>query len=125
DIEYMLLHPVVKMFLHYYRSGIAGAEFDIKCESPEIGKFAEEQLKRFWDRGVPLLQFGDEYGWIAAENIFCDENDDGILKWDSLKTFAPRDTYLLTQSSKPVGVRVKHLVQYENGKLELWFTSTG
>jgi hypothetical protein len=117
DIERMIWHPHVKMSLSYYRSGIAGAEFEVKCEDKEIGeKFILEQVKKFWDRGVPLVQQGDEYGWMGCENKYVD--DDGVMKWDSLKNFGPRDTFLLTQDSTPVGIRVKNI--RDKGSVDLW-----
>jgi hypothetical protein len=136
DTEVMLTHPDVSQALNYFRGGIAGAEFwggpnpDAPDDSPaadqglpicpqddKVGRFVKEQCERFWDRGVPLLQQADEYGWIGAEQIY--DRSDGTLKWHGCVTFRPLDTYLLTQDFKPVGVRVKN-VEGSSVPIDLW-----
>jgi hypothetical protein len=119
DIELMLPHPIIHSVLEYYKSGIAGAEFDVQCEDSEVGDFALEQTQRFWDRGVPQLQEGYAYGWQALENVFAEEK--GLFRWDCVHHFAPRDTYLLSQKHKPVGVRIKNVA--ERGIVDLWLAS--
>jgi hypothetical protein len=136
DLELMLTHPVVRQALGYFKGGIAGAEFwggpnpdaadgtpeadkglPICPENDQVGRFIKEQCERFWDRGVPHIQSGYEYGWVGCENVYGE--DDGVFKWDSLYHFSPRDTYLLTQDFKPVGIRVKG-VQGGSKPLDLW-----
>lgn len=119
DIEIMLLHPVVHSALSFYKGGISTVDFEIKCDQPEAAEFVYEQCQRFWDRGVPLLQGGYEYGWIGLENNYDD--DAGKLCWDSLMQFSPRDTFLLTQDYKPIGVRVKNV--RKKGSVDLWLAS--
>jgi hypothetical protein len=130
NIEFMLWHPVVHSVLEYYKSGIAGAEFwggadpnnpnnkDGKpiSDNPEVAAFCKEQSERFWDRAVPLLQEGYNYGWTSGECQYDDS--DGKMRWDTLHPFAPRDVFLLTQKHKPVGVRVKRIE--EKGQVDLW-----
>lgn len=136
DTELMLTHPDVRQALGYFRGGIAGAEFwggpnpDAAEGSPEadqglpicpeddkVGRFIKEQCERFWDRGVPQLQRADEYGWIGSEQVY--DSTDGVFKWENCFTFSPRDTYLLTQDYKPVGVRVKNVDQ-STRPVDLW-----
>ena len=131
DVENMLAHPAVRQALNYFKGGIAGAQFwggenpdDDNDEQglpisddPRVARFVKEQCERFWDRGVPLLQSGYEYGWVGMENIYDDVA--GYLKWDRLVNFNPRDTFLLTQDFKPIGVRVKN-VQSQMRPLDLW-----
>ncbi len=121
DIELMLLHPAINQGLLYYKAGIAGAEFEIKCENTAVSEFLQAQLDLYWDRGVPKLQAGYEYGWIGAENVFDDS--DGIIKWDGLLDFCPRDSYLLTNKGMPVGVRVKNVA--DKGYCDLWLNREG
>lgn len=116
DIELMLTHPVIHQALEYYKSGIASAEFDVKCNAREPGQFILDQCQRFWDKGIPKAQNGYEYGWIGGENLYSD--DEGPMKWDSLLDFAPRDTFLLTQKSKTIGVRVKNIQDKQD--VDLW-----
>lgn len=132
DIEYMLRHPVVRQALGYFKGGVAGAEFwggpnpddpedeqglPVCPENDQVGRFIKEQCERFWDRGVPHIQSSYEYGWIGCENIY--DRSSGILKWDGLFALSPRDTFLLTQDFKPVGVRVKN-VQNSDRTVDLW-----
>jgi hypothetical protein len=134
DIEAMLTHPVVRQALSYFKGGVAGAEFwggpnpdapdaendkglPICPSDDQVGRYVKEQCERFWDRGVPSIQHGYEYGWVGCENIYTDE--DGVLKWDNLSHFAPRDTYLLTQDYTPIGIRVKNVLSCPR-PLDLW-----
>jgi hypothetical protein len=119
DIENMLTHPIVLNALNNYKAGIAGAEFDCKSESDVVTKFCLEQVQRYWDIGVPQLQGGYDYGWIGAENLYDDV--DGLLSWNGMNHFSPADTFLLTQGSIPVGVRVKHVK--DKGPVDLWMAS--
>lgn len=131
DIEPMLTHPDVRQSLAYYKGGIAGAEFwggqnpdnpedeiglPICPENEQVGRFIKEQVEKFWDRGVPQIQWGYEYGWIGCENIY--EECEGVLKWLGLFAFAPTDTFLLTQDFNPVGVRVKNV--QDRDWVDLW-----
>ena len=132
NIELMIRHPVVKQALGYFKSGIAGAQFwggphpdnpddetglPICPQDDKVGRFIKEQCERFWDRGVPHVQGGYDHGWIGGEHIY--DEADGTLKWDSVKTFAPQDTYLLTRDHVPVGIRVKN-VQESTEDIDLW-----
>ncbi len=116
DIELMILHPVVHQALEYYKSGISGAEFEVKCPNTMVAEFVEEHCKRFWDRGVPKVQDGYEYGWMGCENLYNDH--DGLLQWEGLLEFSPRDSYLLTRDSQPIGVRIKNIKNKNN--VDLW-----
>jgi hypothetical protein len=87
---------------------VAGAEFEVVADSPEVQTFVEEHCKRFWERGVPVLQGGYEYGWSGAEAVYADD-ESGMLSWDRLLPFNPRDVFLLTRASRPVGVRVQNV----------------
>lgn len=119
DIELMLTHPIVRSILDYFKGGIAGAEFDIECNTPSVQPFLEKQIERWWDKGVPLLQGGYDYGWIGLEACYTDEP--GVLAWDYLLQFSPRDTFVLTRNRCPVGVRVKNVDQ--KGDVDLWMAS--
>ncbi len=107
DVELMMIHPVCLNALNYFKAGISGAEFEVESDNPAADLFIMDQCVRYWDRGVPKIQAGYEYGWIGCENMFSDR--DGPLMWDDLIHFSPRDCFLLTQDTRPVGVRVKNI----------------
>jgi hypothetical protein len=116
DLEPMLTHPHVVQTLGYYKSGITGAEFDVKANSSEVGEFVLSQTKRFWDRAIPVVQHSYEYGWLGAEIIYAEERGD--IVFDMLKDFAARDTFVLTINNQYVGVRIKHVEG--QGNIDLW-----
>ena len=127
DIELMMTHPIVRSAINYFKAGIAAVEFDISSLDQRVTDFVLAMCQRFWDRGVPVLQNGYEYGWIGAE---CNYRlEDGLLEWDSLDHFSPRDTFLLTQAKIPVGVRIKNITQpspespIKHGRVDLWMAS--
>jgi hypothetical protein len=144
DIELMLIHPVVLNCLNFYKGGIAAVEFwggpapdgnpqgrPICPENDEIADFIHLQCQRFWERGVPKLQGGYEYGWIGCEAIYVEQ--DGKMLWHDFVQFSPRDVFLLTQSSEPVGIRVKQIrsasgsvpntTAQQEGGIDLWMAS--
>lgn len=149
DIELMMTHPVVRSSLDYFKGGIAGAEFwggespdgnpegQPIADDPVVVAFVKDQCQRYWDRGVPKIQGGYEYGWIGCEALYAEDGDG--LRWDDFAQFSPRDTFLLTADSRPVGVRVKNVhtavVQEANnireiagkeaksGTIDLWLAS--
>ena len=94
-------------------------EFEAKADSPEVEEFILKQAQRFWDRGVPKLQGGYEYGWIGCEDLYA--NEDNYFVWDQMRQFSPRDTFLLTQDYHGVGVRVKNVKPV--GEVDLSFGS--
>lgn len=114
----MVIHPIVRASLNYYKSGVYGAEFwggddgtpqgkPICPEKPEVDDFVREQCRLFWDRGVPRLQGGYDYGWIGLENKY--DASGGKLRWTDLIQFSPRDTFPLTVNRELIGVRVKNV----------------
>lgn len=109
DIELMMIHPIVRSALNFFKAGISSVEFDPKAETQEVTDFIHAQCTRWWDRGVPKVQGGYEYGWIGGEHMFTER--DGPLRWDGLIQFSPLDTFLLTQGRgrRPVGMRVKNV----------------
>ncbi len=131
DVELMMIHPMVRTYLNYYKGGISGAEFwggespdgnpsgKPISDMPEVAAFVKSQVERFWDRGVPKIQGGYEYGWIGCEALYKEVGN--LMAWDDLDQFSPRDVFLLTQDYRPVGVRVKNV----RGKsaVDLWMAS--
>lgn len=137
DIELMSIHPVCMNALNYFKSGIAAVEFDV-ADGGAAQDFILDQCQRYWDRGVPLIQGGYDYGWIGCETVYASEQ--GTLAFDDVIQFSPRDTFLLTQGNKPIGVRVKNVVKTPeqcdedrkkpadreenvNGQVDLWLAS--
>ncbi len=134
DIEFMQMHPVVKIALDYYSSGIAGAEFwggpdhlnpgnlmgrPISPDS-RVSQFVLTHVERFWQRGMPMLQDGGyPYGWAAGEHIYTEAQ--GMLVWSHLKDFHPNDSFILTERYRPVGTRIKNIRAKQ--PVDLWFAS--
>lgn len=131
DIERMMCHPAVCNPLNYFKSGIANAEFwggpdpndpsgeqglPFCAESPDANLFVAEQCQRWWNRGVPMIQGGYEYGWIGGEANYTEA--EGPLKFESLEQFSPRDVFPLTLDYEVVGVRVKNV--RGKGNVDLW-----
>jgi hypothetical protein len=138
DVELMMIHPVVLSSLNFYKSGLYGAEFwggpqegnpngKPISDSPEVSQFVQEHCQRYWDRGVPMVQGGYEYGWIACEPCYT---SGAYLEWDYFVQFSPRDVYLLTRNSKPLGVQVKQIYAAlgdetkAQGSVDLFFASS-
>lgn len=131
DIELMLIHPIVRASLGYFKSGVAGAEFwggpspdrdpkglPICPDNPEADAWIKAMCERWWDRGVPQAQGGYDYGWIGGEHLYDEEA--GRLVWRGTKQFSPRDVFLLTQNRKEVGVRVKNIKGRRRSEVDLW-----
>lgn len=137
EVEIMLIHPVVRNALNCFKGAIAGAEFEGPkgmdgvakpiSENQALADFVYSMCRRWWNRGMPKAQNGYEYGWIGLENLYSEVkggDQDGLLQWDGVVDFQPRDCFLLTQNSVPVGVRIKN-VKLPDGPAstdrDLWF----
>lgn len=120
DIELMRTHPMVLSSLDYFKAGLYGAEIEVECMDPIVAEYIQKSCDRFWERGVPKLQGGYDYGWIGCETTFMEE--EGLLKWNDMVQFSPRDTFLLTQDGLPVGIRVKN-VRNKPKAVDLWMAS--
>lgn len=123
EIEPMLVHPNVQIALDYYKSGIAGAEFEVSTTRPDVRVFVEEQLERLWSVSLPRVQEGYDYGWLGAEIIYR-RDELGRLAFDDIKTFHPRDVRLLNRGHEYYGVRVSN-VAGSNGDVDLWGPCVG
>lgn len=143
DLEFMQLHPTVCTAIEYYKSGIAGAEFwggpdqldtDNEKGKPismnkDVAQFVLAHAERFWQRGVPVFQEGYVYGWAPGEHIY--KEVEGKLVWSHVKGFAPSDGFILTCDHKPVGARIKNILESKvhrnqdggGGTMDLWFAS--
>lgn len=133
DVELMLTHQSVRTALEYYKAGVSGAEFyggpdpadpDNEAglpisEDPDVARFVHASCHAYWERGVPLAQAGYEYGWLGCEPRYARES--GLLLWEGFHQFSPRDTFLLTEENRPVGVRVKGVRGKDD--VDLWLGS--
>lgn len=106
EIEAMVVHPCVHDAMEVYRSGIAEAQFEVEAaSSPEVGRFALQELQRFWKRARPDAQRSYEYGRGAFEVVY--EVEDGLLRLSHLIPFMPPDAHILTRNNDYVGIRVR------------------
>lgn len=134
DVELMMIHPVVRNVLDYYKGGVSQADFwggpspeDAASpqgmpisDSPEVSEFVLSQCRRWWERGVPKMQGGYEYGWIGGEPIY---EDDGGLQFRDVLQFSPHDVALLKMEERAVGVRVRQVRNRPDGRVDLWAAS--
>lgn len=118
DIEIMLMHPRVQIALDYFKSGVASAEFDVTARRPDVKAFIEDQFRRFWQASLSKVQEGYDYGWIGAEIVYRID-DAGLLAFDHIKTFHPRDVRPLMQGYEYCGVRIMN-VQGESKPVDLF-----
>jgi hypothetical protein len=116
DIEAMLIHPRIVLPYSYYKAGIAHADFKITANSPEVQRFHEIMLRRFWERSLTQVQHGYDYGWLGAE--LCYQNEKGYLTYKGLQDFHAFDTWALTNKHRYVGVVVQSIEGA--GKVRLW-----
>ena len=117
DVELMIAHPYVSMPLEIYQGGISSVEFKVKASSAEVAQFVQEEITRFWQRGLGHAQRAYEYGWCGCEVNY--RVDDGKLRFDSLETFHPRDTRPLVNNHAYVGIQVTS-VDGAQGPVNLW-----
>lgn len=120
DAEAMLAHSRVSICLDYYKSGIAGAEFELEdASSPEVGAFGLTLLRRFWQHSREKAQATYDYGRGGYEVLY--DVEDGRLVNTGLGRFFPLDCTVLTRKKQYVGVRVRNAGRQERaGHLDLW-----
>jgi 2'-5' RNA ligase len=115
DVEMMLTHPWVRIGLNIFSSAIWTAKFEVESPDPRVKAFAEKQLEAFWSSPLRATQQGYPFGWLGGELVYKEEN--GVLGLDALDPFSPRDTQVLVQGRKRVGVRVQGV---DGGTVDLW-----
>lgn len=118
-VEEMLTHPRVELPYNYYKSGIAHAVFKVKGPNPRVCQFYQDDVKRFWTRGLDQIQHSYDYGWDGLE--VCYSKDRSIMKFEGLFDFHPLDCWALTVKNKYCGVAVQNVDGGRNkGKVKLW-----
>lgn len=122
ELEAMRVHPDVSIALNYYKSGIVGAEFDIRAKSPAIEEYVREQLRRLWAASLAKVQEAYDWGWCGGQ-IMYRRNDDGRLAFDCVRTYHARDVLVLRRGSQYMGVRVNNAA--DSGPVDLWGPSVG
>lgn len=128
-IEAMLLDPTVRLGLSARLAPIMGAEFcykqndewvpGIMANSPVVAAFVMRQLKKVWSQ-IHVLASNQIWGWAAAEVTF-ELRDTRTVEIDELLPRAASDCKLLTEDSKPVGVRFERIGQANNGNADVRF----
>lgn len=117
DVEAMLRHPHVQEVYGQYKAGITHAEFKVKATSPEIAKFVDAMIRRFWERSLDVAQGAYDYGWGGFEVNYTSEN--GYLTFQHMDGLSPFDCWALTRNHHYAGVSVNNVPGAE-GKALLW-----
>ena len=107
DVENMLTHPAVSGPLGYYKAGIANVEFEIKTKRSDVGEYVHHMIRRFWERSLAQGQRSYEYGWMAGEICYREEN--ALLCYESLFDFYPLDVYALTHKNRYCGAAIHNI----------------
>lgn len=120
DIEAMLMHPHLSHVYDIYKAGIHHAEHKVVANSPEIQRFVEIMLRRFWERSLEQAQLHYDYGWDGFE--VCYGLEKGYLTYSHIYEFSPFDCWALTKNNHYVGVKVQNVMDAAagGGSLSLW-----
>jgi hypothetical protein len=95
DIPWMLMHSHVKLVYDQWKSAIDHAEFKIVANSPEVKRYVEIMLTRFWERSLTQVQSACDYGWGGYE--LCYGKEKGYLTYSHMWDFSPFDVHVLTR----------------------------
>ena len=117
DIESMLLHPHVVQSYNYYKSAIAHAQFQVAANSPEVKRYIELMIQRFWTRSLDQAQLKYDYGWCGYEVVYGRES--GYLTYQHLHDFNPFDAWVVTKKHRYFGINVQN-IPGSRGKAHLW-----
>ena len=79
----------VSQALAFKQAPLYTAEFEFKASSPEVQRYAEETVDRFWNKSLGYALECMPFGYSTAEPLYKDEG--GVIKFDVLKPVHPRD----------------------------------
>jgi GNAT superfamily N-acetyltransferase len=117
--DLMLLDPQVWFGLMIGNGPLMSAKVKVKCKSPEIKKFVEDQWNRIWAKSAAQILRTKQYGFLAFE-VVCKEID-GRIEFDYLRDFHPVDVGQLRdrKSGARVGIRVRQVMNAGPGIVDL------
>lgn len=110
DVDRMVKHPVVAEALRIQEAGISAAEFEpVDATNSQVGTWAEQALRRFWENDLYKVQLSYRRGWVGAEILYAERGSE--LAQVGLKAFHHVDARPLVHKESRTygGVKVRNL----------------
>ena len=113
DVEIIRRDYQVALGLYFIKAPLFTLEWTIKSKNAEVVKYLDKTMKDFWKPNILKVLKACEYGYSGGECIFK-LKEDGLIYFETLKEFHPRDLRVLTVNNNYVGMRVKHITNAED-----------
>ncbi len=104
-IDSMRRDPAVVLALAYKKALLHIAEFDVQAQDPKVQQFVAETLQRFWQHGLAYALQCMDFGYTPAEVLY--EEEDGLLRYHTLRWIHPRDAQPWTLKGKLQKIRIQ------------------
>jgi hypothetical protein len=88
------------------------SKFFIQCEDAAVKEFLVETVTRFWRSSAMRALKAVEWGYSCSEAIY--KNEDGLIRFHSLKDLHSLDCKALTKNGYLVGSRVRRVPRAKN-----------
>lgn len=95
-----------------YAPVLTKAQFKVHGD-PEVAKFVDRQLKRFWITGLPYSLSSLRYGYVGCETIYRYNRRTRYVEFDRLKYIAPTDVEPILVDGSLRGMRIKRGIRYD------------
>lgn len=113
DIEAMRRYSTIEIGLRVIRAPIFSAKWEIEADTAEIGTYVDETATRIWHHDLLKILRMVEWGSAGGENIW-DEDEEGIIQYDTLKEIHLFDIKPLELDGELAGVSIKAAGQAEH-----------
>lgn len=106
---------------------ISKAKYKVISQDEEVSSFVERQIKRFWQRGLPIsLQSAVTYGRVGLEVIYAYNEQFQSIEFKQFKYFHPNDTQPVIVDGFLKGMKIRNIPRrQDNGTTAVDHTPNG
>ncbi len=108
DINAMRRYHAIEIGLRVLRAPIFSAKWEIEADSHEVAKWIDDTLTTIWHHDLIKILRMLEWGAMGGE-IVWDEDEDGLIKYESLKEIHLYDIRPLERDGELAGVSIRTL----------------
>ena len=111
-IREMLCDPRITFGLWLLKGPIVSSPtFEVKTTNPQVEKFIQMNLQRFWANSAVRALKALEWGFSASEVLYRYNSEDGAIHFDTIRDLEPLDCRPVTLKGRIVGFSIRNIVQ--------------
>jgi len=114
-VREMLCDPRITFGLWLLKGPIVSSPtFEIKTSNPQVERFIQANLKRFWANSAVRVLKALEWGFSASEVLYRYNEEDGAIHFDTIRDLESLDVRPVTKAGRIVGFCIKNVVQNQD-----------